>query len=107
MARQAAIPVATASGPARSSGGTGLRSAASNQWSASVVRPISCRVVALTRASRGSSVTASVGRPASHARIVSMRARSLATIQWSRISVAASAMSPAAVAWRMASDAVP
>jgi hypothetical protein len=36
-----------------------------------------------------------------------MRARSLATIQWSRISVAASAMSPAAVAWRMASDAVP
>ena len=33
-----------------------------------------------------------------------MRARSLATIQWSRISVAASAMSPAAVAWRMASD---
>ena len=36
-----------------------------------------------------------------------MRARSLATIQWSRISVAASAMSPAAVAWRMASDGVP
>ena len=53
------------------------------------------------------SVTAAAGRPASHARIVSMRARSLAGIQWSRISVAASAMSPAAVACRMASDGVP